>query len=238
METDSEGIMSDDSIYKTIVSDNEELMLGDNDSVSKDNGLTTPSSQTESTSVTEDNRSGLDSVVNENLTSKTSAWVNPNELKKKKRQISKQKKKERKQLLISEGKWLPTKPPSKDQSNKSTIIKPAVLKMVAGTSTNISSPTVKRGRTSDSTPPAGAKKPKTMAQMVVDNNLVIIIYNDRREGGQVTEPESEIIIKEIMRERTISLGAGIVPKFDGFKTTGNMLQLICADVTSKEWLAY
>lgn len=50
----------------------------------------------------------------------------------------------------------------------------------------------------------------------------------------VIETESETIIKEIMKERAISIGAGFVPKFDYFKTASNMLQLTCADVTSKE----
>lgn len=236
MDTDNDGIMSDDSIYKTTVSDNDELMLGDNDSVLKGNGLTYPAAQVNSPSVAGGSKSGLVDEVIIDRTSKNSTWVDPNELKRKKRLIQKQKKRELKELKISEGKWLPTKPTSKNQSKTSTILKPAVLKIAGTPSTNISSPTVKRGRTSESTPPADAKKPKTMAQLVVDNNLVIIIYNDRREGGQVIESESDIIIEEIMKERTISLGAGFVPKFGGFKTIGNMLQLTCADVTSKEWL--
>lgn len=238
MENDSDGIMSDDSIYKTVVSDTDEPVSG-RGSVLTDNGSTHTTSHIASSSVINDNGSEVLTPANSKTAGQNPSWVDPKEDKKERRLKQKKRKKELKALLEPLGKWLPSKPKESRNPNQHTkhiIIKPAARMNVASGSTDTSSPTVKRGRTSESTPPADPKKPKTMAQTVVDNNLIMIIYNDRREGGLVIESESEIIITEIMKERTICLRAGFAPKFGGFKTSGNVLQLTCADVISKQWL--
>lgn len=266
METDDPGVLSDDSIYEEIVLSGDEEELGGSVVTGNCSTiLTSTKTLTSNTISTTVNLGNCSEVVNEaNLLLNKSQWIDPKQIKKQKRLTQKAKSKELKASLVAQGKWVPTTTYKKGKpgevanvvkkgpqlksalsvSNTSSVELAKKVKInmrpkltnSASTVGNAGPSSAKRVRTSEGTPPADAKKPKTMAQIVVDNNLVMVIYNDRREGGKVTHSESSLIIEEIMKERTKSLSAGFVPKFNGFKMAGDILKLVCIDVASKSWL--